>query len=176
MLKPRFFMLVGMVVSAGFLRLVPHPWNVTPVAAMALFAGAHFDDKRLSFLVPLLAVFLSDLFIAGFYPGWWMVYVAHISVVMVGFSLRQNRSVGRVALGTLAGSVSFFLISNLSYFLVSPLYAKSFAGLMQCYTAAIPFFRNTMVGDLFFAALLFGSFHLAERRFPVLRPAVSGVR
>jgi hypothetical protein len=174
--KPRLLTLAAMIFSAAFIRLIPHPWNMTPVAAMALFAGAQLEDKRLAFAVPLLAVFLSDLILGSFYSFWWLVYMAHASIVLIGFTLRHKRSVLRVASASIAGSLVFFLVSNLAHFFTAGFFPMTLAGLMQCYTLAIPFFRNTLLGDLCFTALLFGSFHLAERRFPVLRPAAVGVR
>jgi hypothetical protein len=169
MSKPRTLTLVAMIFSAALIRVIPHPWNMTPVAALAIFSGAQFEDRWLAFALPLLAVFLSDLVLGAFYPYWWVVYIAHAFMVVIGFSLREKQGMGRVATASLVGSLIFFLISNLSHFLTSGFFTMTFAGLMQCYTQAIPFFRNTLLGDLFFTTVLFGTFHLAERRFPVLR-------
>jgi hypothetical protein len=170
MSKSRFAALVALVFAAAFVRLIPHPWNLTPVATMALFAGAKFDDRRWAFAVPLTALFLSDLLL-GFYPYWGLVYLAHASVVAIGLTLRSRQNFNRVTAACVGGSVSFFFISNLAHFMTGLTYPMNFTGLMQCYVAAIPFFRNTLAGDLFFTALLFGSFHLAERRIPSLRLA-----
>src|SRR5438046_5094346 len=116
--KPRFLTLAGMIFSAALIRLLPHPWNFTPVAAMGLFGGAHFTDKRLAFAVPLSAVFLSDLVI-GFYPLWWIVYVAHATSVVMGLQLQRHKSVPALAGASLAASLIFFLVSNLSHFFSS---------------------------------------------------------
>ena len=168
MSKPRILTLAGMIFSAALIRLLPHPWNFTPMAAMGLFAGAQFSDKRLAFAVPLSAVFLSDLVI-GFYPFWWIVYAAHAASVMIGLQLQRHKSVPVLAGASLAASVTFFLVSNLSTFFSSGLFPMTSAGLIQCYTVALPFFRNTVFGDLFFTALLFGIFYSAEKKFPALR-------
>jgi hypothetical protein len=170
MLKPRFVTLTGMIVGAAMLRLLPHPWNMTPVAALSLFAGAKLGDKRAAFLIPLSAVFISDLAL-GFYSFWPLVYLAHASVVFIGMWLRKRSDVFSLLPAALAGSLSFFFISNLAHYFSSGLYPLTSEGLIQCYLAAIPFFRNALIGDLFFSAVLFGGFRLAEIRFPVLRPS-----
>ncbi len=168
MSKPRILTLVGMIFSAALIRLLPHPWNFTPVAAMALFGGAQFSDKRLAFAVPILALLSSDL-ILGFYPMWGFVYAAHALIVVIGILIRNNKSILSVGCASLGASVLFFLVSNLSHFFTAGFFPMTVAGLMQCYIEGLPFFRNTLMGDLFFSALLFGTFYAAEKRFSALR-------
>ncbi|MBV9080391.1 MAG: hypothetical protein JO102_04645 [Elusimicrobia bacterium] len=172
-MKPRFLSLAGIVFAAALWRLVPHPWNVTPVAAMALFAGAHFSSRRAAYAVPLAAIFLSDL-VLGFYPTMPWVYAAFALIVFIGTFLRSRRDTGSVALGAISGSVLFFLVTNFGHWVSTSMYPKSPAGLAACFTAAIPFFRNTLLGDVAFTAAFFGGFAVLERRFPALResPAV----
>lgn len=168
MFKSRFAVLAGMVLMAGVARLIPHPWNVTPVAAMALFAGARFSNKGQAFLVPLCALFISDLVI-GFHATMPFVYAGFALIVGIGLWIRNKQGVTPVAGAVLTGAVMFFVITNFGHWMISPMYPKSLQGLFACYTAALPFFRNTLLGDAFYATLLFGSFALAEKRFPVLR-------
>lgn len=170
MLTPRSTTLAGMILMAALSRLVPHPPNFTPIAAMALFGGARFTDRKAAFLVPLAAMFLSDLAIGlhGMIP---LVYGSFALIVCMGLCLRRRGGAHAVAVTTLAGSLLFFVTTNFGVWALGSLYPRSAQGLLACYTAAIPFFGNTVAGDLFYSAMLFGSFALAERRFPVLRPA-----
>jgi hypothetical protein len=169
-LSPRHSMLTGMILAAALSRLLPHPPNFTPIAAIALFGGAQFADKRAAFLVPLAAMFLSDL-ILGLTVLAPVIYGCFALIVCLGFWLRQRRSAGRIAVAALAGSVSFFVVTNFAVWVASGMYARTPAGLVECYVAALPFFRNTLAGDLFYNAVLFGGLALAEWRLPCLREA-----
>jgi hypothetical protein len=134
-------------------RLIPHPPNFTAISAVAL-------------LVPLLAMLLSDAIMEGmyrmgiwafpgFHSGMWYVYGAFAVVAMIGFWIRSQFSYGRLAIGTLCASVSFFMITNFGVWL-SGWYGYTVEGLVACYVAAIPFFRNQAIGDVLFVALFFG--------------------
>lgn len=166
--RPRFAFLAAMILVAALSRLLPHPPNVTPLAAMALFGGAYFADRRLAFLVPLAALLLSDL-ILGLHGQMLGVYAGFALVVCVGFGLRGRTRALPVAVAALIGSSVFFLVSNFGVWATGSWYPKTAAGLGACYAAAIPFFRNSVAGDLFYTALLFGIFALAEKRFTLLR-------
>lgn len=166
--KIRFSVLAGMILTAAAFRILPHPPNFGPIAAIALFGGAQFADKRAAFLVPLAAMFLSDL-VLGLHALIPVIYGCFVLIVCLGFWLRRQRSVGRIAVAALAGSVLFFVITNFAVWAVTGIYPKTVAGLVECYVVAIPFFKNTLAGDLFFATVLFGSLALAEWRLPRLR-------
>lgn len=176
MLNPRFLVLTGMVFAGVLARLMPHPPNFTPIAATALFGGAYFASRKAAFLVPLSAMYLSDLFL-GFFVydfGWFheqmpFVYASFAVTVWLGMLIRHRRSPLRVGGAALTGSIVFFIVSNLGVWAVGTLYPKTVNGLLTCYVAAIPFFRNTVAGDLIFTVVLFGGFALAERRIPILR-------
>src|SRR5881392_1199654 len=94
--KPRFTVLAGMILAAAASRLIPHPPNFTPLAAIALFGGANFADKRAAFLVPLGGFFVSDLAI-GFYPITPVVYGSFALIVCLGFWVRRRRTAWRIA-------------------------------------------------------------------------------
>lgn len=168
MTNSRIVLMVGMILLAGFLRLVPHPPNFAPIAAMALFAGAHFQQRALAFLVPLMAMLLSDMII-GFHSGIVLVYVCMAIAVAVGMLLKGRMGTVTVAAGLLASAVIFFVVTNFGVWFTSGMYALSIEGLVACYVAAIPFFHNTVLGNVFFGALLFGGFALMQRRVPALR-------
>jgi hypothetical protein len=168
MLKPRWTVLVAMILAAALSRLIPHPPNMASVSAVALFGGAYLSDRRMAFLVPLAALFLSDL-VLGFYHGMAVTYASFALIVCIGLWLQNNRSATRIAGAAVASSVLFFVTSNFGVWALGSLYPKTVEGLFACYVAAIPFFWNTMLGDLLYAALLFGGFSLLERRFSGLR-------
>jgi hypothetical protein len=168
MLKPRLATLIAMVLAAAATRLIPHPWNLTSVAAVALFGGAYFQDRRLAFAVPLGALFVSDL-VLGLYHGMWVVYLSFALIVGVGLWLRSRRQPLMIAGAALASSLLFFVVTNFGVWASGQLYPRSLAGLIACYTAALPFFRNTLEGDLVYTLILFGGFALLERRFAALR-------
>ncbi len=166
----QFLVVAGVILAAAASRLIPHPPNVTPIAAMALFGGAHLADRRLAFLIPLAAMFLSDLVIGlhGLLP---VVYASVALVVCIGFWLRARTSALRVATAALAGSVAFFVITNFGVWASGSMYPKTLEGLVAAYVAAIPFFRNTLIGDAVYVALLFGGFALLQRLAQVSRRA-----
>jgi hypothetical protein len=164
----RLAALFSAIVAAAALRLVPHPPNFSPIDAMALFSGAYLGRRWLTFIAPLAALFLSDL-VLGFYHGMATVYATVALIVVLGWWLSSRRTPLRIAGATVAGSVTFFVITNFGMWLFSGFYPLTSAGLAACYVAAIPFFQNTVAGDLFYAAVLFGSFALAERMLPRLR-------
>jgi len=168
--KPRFKLVIGMIMAAAVSRLLPHPPNLTPIAALALFGGATFTDKRAAFLVPLLALFLTDIFL-GFSGLTAVVYGSFALIVCLGFWLRRRQSAGRIVAAALCGSMLFFILTNLAVWALTPLYPKTLSGLSECYVAALPFFRNTLAGDLLYSGLLFGGLAMAERRWPRLAEA-----
>lgn len=169
-LQWRLVVLMALVASATLARLIPHPPNFTPIGAMALFGGACVADRRLALLLPLAALFLSDLFL-GLHVLIPVVYGSFALNVLLGRWLRSRRTVINTAAGTLAGSVQFFVATNFACWLLW--YPHTVEGLVACYVAAIPFFHNTVLGDAVFATALFGTLAIAERGFPVLREPAS---
>jgi len=164
----RILALLSAILVAAALRLVPHPPNFTPIGAMALFSGAYLGRRAVAFAAPLGALLLSDL-ILGFYHGQATVYFSVALIVMIGIVALSRVSALRVGAAALASSVLFFLITNLGMWLFSGFYPRTLAGLEACYVAAVPFFQNTVAGDLFYATLLFGGFRVAELLLPTLR-------
>lgn len=158
---------VALVAMAAVARLLPHPPNVAPIAAMALFGGAVIGRPLFAFGVPLLALALSDLALNAtlvgnpFAPPDPFVYGSFILIGAIGFALRSRRSFGTVATASVAGSMLFFLVTNFGSWAISGMYPRTPAGLGTCYAAALPFFWPTLLGDLFWAGLLFGAWALA---------------
>ncbi len=173
---PRTLFVISAILIASFTRLIPHPYNFTAIGAIALFGGAVISDRRIAFFLPLAAMFLADLFI-GFHASMPFVYGAFILITMLGMRIRNNRSAGVVFGSSILSSLLFFLITNFGVWIGDPLYPQNISGLIACYAAALPFYDhgffgnlalNTVMGDLFFNALLFGSLYLASLKFPRL--------
>lgn len=174
-MSKRFMVLTGIVVIAAMARLLPHPPNVTPIAAMALFSGAFLSNRRLAYAIPLAAMLLSDIVLGVTSYGMAMfvsqpvVYVCFLATVSMGTLIRDRRSAMNVGIVTLASSLIFYAVTNLGVWELGSLYPRTWAGLRMCYTAAIPFFRNSLAGDMAFTAILFGGFALLERIWVSLR-------
>ena len=172
-------MLAALIFIAALTRVIPHPPNFSPIEAVALFGGAYFAKRHWALLVPLLAMFASDLVLGllngGIYwsyfasAGYLLVYACILLSTLLGFGLRGKVGAGRVLAYSLAGSVLFFVVTNFGAWLSDPSYPKTAAGLVACYVAGIPFFQWTVLGTLFYAALLFGGFELLRKRMPALQ-------
>lgn len=158
----RWILVAGLIAAAAASRLLPHPPNATPMAAMALFGGAYLADRRLALLLPLAAMLASDL-VLGLHALLPVVYGAFAVIVWLGTRLAGRITPLRVAGATLAGSVLFFVLTNFGVWAWGGLYPRTAAGLVAAYVAAIPFFRNTLLGDAAYALLLFGGYALLER-------------
>jgi len=170
----RFIVLTIMVILAAFSRALPlfidHTWNFTAVGALAIFAGAQFNDRRLAFIMPLVAMALADLLFLrnGFSL---LVYSGFIAMVACGFLIRNKVNTTNVILASFISASVFYLITNFSFFYPATLYPRNFSGIIASYTAALPFFRNMLLGNLVYSAVLFGGFYLLAKRYPVLAKA-----
>jgi len=159
------------IVFAALLRILPHPPNVTPIAAMALFGGVYLD-KKYALVFPLAAMFLADIFL-GFHQTMLFVYGSFMLTGLIGIYLRKRKSLSRIFVASISASVLFFLITNFGVWLTGALYPKTPAGLLEAYYLGLPFFRNTLLGDLLYMLLLFGGYEavlkLSGRKSPALR-------
>jgi hypothetical protein len=167
-LLARAILVAVMISVAAILRVAPHPWNFTPIGAMALFAGAMFRDRRAAFLFPLTALLAGD-FLIGMHRLIPVVYASFLLEVLIGTWLGKRQSAPRIGVAVVLGALEFFLITNFAIWKVFDAYPHTLGGLGACYLAGLPLFVNTLAGDAFYAALLFGSFGLAERLQPSLR-------
>lgn len=181
--KKRFFILSGFILIAAISRLVPHPYNFAPMGAMAIFGAAYFADKKFAFLVPLLALFVSDLLVnnilfSSFYDGfvfftphfWWM-YGAMALIVFAGIFILRKINLKSIVAGSLTASIIFFLVTNFGAWLGNPLYPQEVSGLFLSYAAGIPFFHFTVLGDLFYSGIMFGAFEFAKTKSLALQTA-----
>ncbi len=148
----------GLIVFGIAARIVPHPWNATPVTAIALFGGTSLP-RRWAVAVPLVIVALSD-FVIGWHATIPFTWGAFALTALLGLWLRRNPSPSRILGATLLGSSLFFIISNFGVWVTSSLYPKTAPGLWQCYVAGLPFFRTMLLGDLLYTTLFFGAYAL----------------
>jgi len=153
---------IGMVVIGASARLLPHPWNFTPMMAIGLFAGSHARKLSTGVLATLFALALSDA-VLGFYPGFWYVYAAALIPVLLGRLIRNRSGAGAIAAAALASSLSFFMITNFMFWATGQLYPHTLGGLSECFLAGIPFYRNQVLGDAVYTLVIFGSYALLNR-------------
>ncbi len=151
------------ILFAVVFRLVPHMPNFAPISGMALFGGAYLN-KKYALIVPLIAMFLSDIFL-GFHSTMIYVYGSFIATGLIGLWLRKHKNFTNVVGAALFSSLLFFIVTNFGVWLEGKLYPANLSGLMESYAMAIPFFRNTILGDLFYTALFFGSYELVLKFF-----------
>lgn len=152
---------LGLIAFGVIMRLLPHPANLAPMGAIALFGGAVLP-RKLAWWVPVTAMVASDG-VLGFYHGIVFTWVGFLLVALYGMGLRSRTNWLRVPLGVAGGSVIFFLVSNFGVWAQGQLYAHTWSGLVQCYQMALPFYRNTFLGDLLYSVLLFAAYAYAQR-------------
>lgn len=157
LINKKQLVIILFIVVAAIFRLLPHLPNATPIAAMALFSGVYFNNKKYAFIIPLLAMFLSDLFL-GFSMITLFVYAAFILVGYIGITSKKMN-----IKTILISSISFFIITNFGVWLIG--YPKTLNGLLECYTLAIPFFRNSLIGDFFFAGVMYYGFEFVSNKY-----------
>ena len=175
----RFAVITAIVATLALSRLLPHPFNFSPIAALALFGGARYANRWAAYLVPLVALWFSDFFLnyayfgsfVPFYQGAFFTYAAFALIVLLGSLTLKKLSVKNMLFTSLSASVVFFVVSNLGVWVSGTMYPLTSQGIVACYTAAIPFFRNTLTGDLVYSFVVFYGFALAQSRIPQLRTA-----
>jgi hypothetical protein len=181
-INPRLGILLTIVLAAAMARLLPHPQNVTPIGAMALFGGAYFTRKWQSFVLPLLALWLSDLVLnnvvyKAFNPSFvWISgytvwgYAAFALMIVLSWTLLKKVKTQNVVLASVIGSTLFFIITNFGAWYADPfdMYPNGITGLMASYTLGLPFYLNSLLGDLVWCGILFGGFEYAKRQYSAL--------
>ena len=184
-IRLHFGIVAVLIIVAAFSRLLPHPPNFTPIGGMALFGAAHFMKKYWAFIIPLVALWISDLVLnnvvyAAYFDSFqWVsttfIYVAIAFALITLFGMKWLKEIkaSKLLVGSLVASLLFFLVTNLGAFIHDPMniYPNNLAGLGAAITAGIPFFWNTMAGDLVYTLVLFGGFELVRRNY--LSPAVA---
>lgn len=156
--KTKLIISVTLITLGVVCRLLPHLWNFAPVTAVALFAGIYLG-RRYAVILPVVTMIIGDLFL-GFYEWQMMlvVYGSFATIGLLGSLIKKHKSVETVLAGSIIASVLFFVATNWAVWQFSPWYAKSLSGLLQCYALALPFFRNTLLGDVFYVSALCGAY------------------
>jgi hypothetical protein len=166
-----FLLIIGLIVSAAVTRLLPHPPNFTPVIAIALVAGAYFYRSAWAWILPLAVMIVSDLALWAIHGYEFFtarrlgIYTTLLLIVAIGIPVGRQVGAGRVLLGSLAGAILFFIVTNFAVWASGRLYPMSWEGLLTCYTAAIPFFRHTLLSTLLYSGILFGAIEWARSRW-----------
>ena len=151
-------LIIAIIMLAAVLtRLVPHLPNFTPVTAIALFGGLYISNKILAYALPLTIMFISDIFL-GFSSITLFVYAGFMLVTLIG-TQRKKPSILTIFLG----SLSFFIVTNFGVWLLG--YPKTWTGLVECYTLALPFFRNSLLGDFFYSGVMIIGFNFIQKHY-----------
>jgi hypothetical protein len=177
----RFGIITGIILIAALSRIIPHPANFAPISAMALFGAVYFSKKYIAFIIPLISMWISDLVInntiyAQYFdhfvwlsPGFYWTYGAFFAIAFIGLLCLQKLKLHRLLVAGISSSILFFLISNFGVWMSGTLYPNTFSGLIECYVVGIPFLKNTVLGDLFYMTVLFGSFELVQWKVPAIK-------
>ncbi|MEM7402208.1 MAG: DUF6580 family putative transport protein [Pseudomonadota bacterium] len=158
--------LMAIVLLLALSRLIPHPPNAVPIAAMALFAGAFFANRWLAYAIPIAAMLISDWLI-GFHSTIAYVYIGVVVTVLIGSGLKKINVI-HVGLAAVIASLAFFFITNFGAWLHHDLYTPNFNGLMQSYIAGLPFLRNALIANIIFSYLVFFGFSNLFANFSAL--------
>lgn len=181
-INPRTGVLALMVVSAGAWRLLftsghSSLGNFTPIGAMALFGGCYFAEKWKAYLIPILTLWLSDLFLSYFvyyhklvffYDGFLITYGSFALMVMMGSFIRKV-NIKNVVIAGVSAALLHWLITDFGVWMDGRLYPKTVEGLITCYVAAIPYVKNMLVANLLFSGVMFGVFEFAQKKYPQLQ-------
>ena len=171
-MNKKIILILSLLIIGVVGRIIPHPPNVTPIIAIALLASHAFKNKWIAILIPLTGMWISDLMInnylyAGYYDkfvffsnGSLWIYGAILLAVLIGKVLIRSIKLSTVFLSSFSASFFFFIITNFGVWLSNMMYPKSLLGLIECYTLAIPFFGNALIGDLIYSVALFTSYSL----------------
>ena len=154
---------ICLILILSFSRLIPHPWNFTPVLATGIFAGFYFKQFYLSLFIVILSMFIGDLFL-GFHSLMFFTYVALAIAVLIGLRVKHFKFT-EILYSGLASSVCFFIITNFGAWLThGEMYTKNFSGLIQSYVMAIPFFQSTLISTFLYLLLFKLLFDFAVKK------------
>jgi len=182
-MKKNIIIIVALIAIGLIGRIIPHAYNFTPMTAIALLSAYAFKNKWIAIGLPLLSFWISDLIVnnfiyAGYYenfkifsPSFLWVYGSILCISIMGRFTLNNANPKTIGLSSVTGSSIFFILTNFGVWATSAMYAKSFIGLIQCYTLAIPFFGGTLLGDLVYSTVLFSSYNLVVSKSTLLHKA-----
>ena len=157
-----FILPVVIILVLSLTRLIPHPWNFSPMLAVGIFSGFYFKQFYLSLFIIIFSMFIGDLFL-GFHSTMFFTYISLAIAVLIGFYVK-NFKFSVILFSGLSSSVCFFIITNFGAWLTLDIYTKNFTGLLQSYVMAIPFFHNTLISTFVYLIILKIFFDLAVRK------------
>lgn len=179
-IQPKLILVISAVAVAALFRLIPHWPNFTPMASIALMGGALVANRFMGFIIPLIALVISDVLTIKLINYQWitvedyfsspstlLLYLGFIAIIAIGFLLRKRHSWTNLASASLASALIFFLISNFGVWLGNSL-PKTFVGLLATFELGIPFFSYNLLGNVFYTFLFFGIFHFIYSKNPNL--------
>ena len=158
------YLSIGLIILLAASRLIPHPPNFTPIIAMGIMSGYFFRNHSVSFVVILVSMLLVDVFI-GFYQHMFFIYFSLFLITFFSFKVTKKINVKSLFIIGLGSSVLFYLISNFGVWLMGSIYSKNISGLIECYIAAIPFFRNTLLSTIIYSYICFFSMNAVKLIF-----------
>ena len=147
-----YFLPICLILVLSFSRLIPHPWNFTPVLAMGVFSGYYFKQFYLGLFIVIASMFLGDLYL-GFHSTMFFTYISLAVAVTLGLYIKHFKFTEILVTG-LISSIGFFLITNFGAWLTLDMYEKNLSGLINSYILAIPFFHNTLISTFLYLLLL----------------------
>ena len=168
-----FIGIILLILFASFTRIIPHMPNFTPIGAMALFGGAYLSNKYHAFIIPILSLWFSDLIINNFilnyydqftwfYPGFIWQYATFGIIILIGYFLLKKITLKKVLISSIGSSLIFFVITNFGVWSSGSMYTLSLNGLISCFVLAVPFYKGTLLGFLFYSSFLFGVFEMSK--------------
>ena len=153
---------IVIILSLSLTRLIPHPWNFTPMLAVGIFSGFYFKQFYLGLFVVIVSMFIGDLFL-GFHSTMFFTYISLAVAVALGLFIKRLKFT-EILFSSLTSSVCFFIITNFGAWLTLEMYEKNLAGLLQSYILAVPFFHNTLISTLLYLAVLKLLFNFVVRK------------
>ncbi len=150
--KTKFIIALALILLGILGRVTPHIWNFTPIVAISIFS-AFYLGRKYAVIVPLLSVIISDFFIDFYDPKIMLpVYGSFVLIGLFSYFLRKKTN---FVITSLSSSTIFFIITNFAVWMFSGIYQLTISGLLNCYILALPFYRNAILGDLFYTGTLF---------------------
>ena len=155
---------LGIIGVLTLSRLIPHPPNFTPILGMAVFSGAIINRRLIAYLISLVAMLISDLYL-GFHSGMPIIYFSLALCVLIGTFIEARVRILNFALGISAGVIVFYLITNFAVWYGSGMYDYSFSGLITCYVMALPFLQNTIISSMIYGIGALMIYNVINKRF-----------
>lgn len=152
---------IAIIIFGAIMRVIPHEANIAPIGVICLFSSS-YAPKRYALGIPILSMLLSDIFL-GFHHVMIWVYSSFFLISLTGLYLRNNISFKNVFVYSLFSSFLFYIVTNFGVWVSTNMYSKDLQGLLECYTLALPFLRNTLIGDILYSGILFGGFNILKK-------------